>query len=66
MEDLVAYLQAGERKIDRWTARHRVAVVEFEDAAAFFNANTMAELQQLQQQTQTPKPAQASQPPHDR
>ena len=48
MEDLVAYLQAGERKIDRWTARHRVAVVEFEDAAAFFNANTVAELQQLQ------------------
>ena len=48
MEDLVAYLQAGERKIDRWTARHRVAVVEFDDAAAFFNANTVAELQQLQ------------------
>jgi len=48
MEDLVAYLQAGERKIDRWTARHRVAVVPFEDPAAFFNANTVAELQQLQ------------------
>jgi molybdopterin-guanine dinucleotide biosynthesis protein A len=48
MEDLVAYLQAGERKIDRWTGRHRVAVVEFDDAAAFFNANTVAELQQLQ------------------
>ncbi len=48
MEDLVAYLQAGERKIDRWTARHRVAVVPFDDAAAFFNANTVAELQQLQ------------------
>lgn len=48
MEDLVACLQAGERKIDRWTARHRVAVVPFEDTAAFFNANTVAELQQLQ------------------
>jgi molybdopterin-guanine dinucleotide biosynthesis protein A len=48
MEDLVAYLQAGERKIDRWTARHRVAVVPFEDPAAFFNANTVTELQQLQ------------------
>jgi molybdenum cofactor guanylyltransferase len=48
MEDLVSFLQAGERKIDRWTARHRVAVVTFDDPAAFFNANTPAELQQLQ------------------
>ncbi len=48
MESLVAFLHAGERKIDRWTAQHRVAVVAFDDAAAFFNANTMAELQQLQ------------------
>lgn len=48
MESLVAFLHAGERKIDRWTARHRVAVVTFDDAAAFFNANTPAELQQLQ------------------
>jgi len=47
MEDLVAYLQAGERKIDRWTARHRCVVVEFDDGAAFFNANTLAELRQL-------------------
>jgi molybdenum cofactor guanylyltransferase len=48
LESLVAYLHAGERKIDRWTARHRCAEVVFDDAAAFFNANTMAELQQLQ------------------
>lgn len=48
MESLVAFLHAGERKIDRWTAQHRVAVVTFDDAAAFFNANTPAELQQLQ------------------
>ncbi len=61
MEDLVAYLQAGERKIDRWTARHRVAVVEFPDAAAFFNANTMAELQQLQQPPKAPPAGQAGQ-----
>jgi molybdopterin-guanine dinucleotide biosynthesis protein A len=44
----VAYLHAGERKIDRWTARHRVATVVFDDAGAFFNANTAAELQELQ------------------
>ena len=48
LESLVAYLHAGQRKIDRWTAQHRVAEVVFDDAAAFFNANTMAELQLLQ------------------
>lgn len=48
LESLVAYLHAGERKIDRWTARHRVATVVFDDAGAFFNANTAAELQELQ------------------
>ena len=49
MEDLMACLQAGERKIDRWTARHRCVSVEFEDPVAFFNANTLDELRQLQQ-----------------
>jgi molybdenum cofactor guanylyltransferase len=48
LESLVAYLQAGERKIDGWTARHRCAIVRFDEADAFFNANTLAELQQLQ------------------
>jgi molybdenum cofactor guanylyltransferase len=46
---LVKYLQSGQRKIDRWTAMHRCVVVEFDDPEAFFNANTLAELQQLQQ-----------------
>ena len=48
MESLADFLRAGERKIDRWTGRHRCVTVEFEDAAAFFNVNTLAELQQLQ------------------
>jgi molybdopterin-guanine dinucleotide biosynthesis protein A len=48
IEDLVASLNAGERKIDRWTARHRCVQVPFEDAQAFFNANTVQELAQLQ------------------
>jgi molybdenum cofactor guanylyltransferase len=48
MESLVAYLHAGDRKIDRWTAQHRCATVVFEDAAAFANANTLQELAQLQ------------------
>jgi molybdenum cofactor guanylyltransferase len=45
---LVRYLQTGQRKIDRWTALHRCTEVEFDDPEAFFNANTLAELQQLQ------------------
>ncbi len=32
MESLVAFLHAGERKIDRWTAQHTCAVVRFDDA----------------------------------
>jgi molybdenum cofactor guanylyltransferase len=48
LESLIKYLQSGQRKIDRWTALHRVATVLFEDAAAFDNANTIEELQRLQ------------------
>jgi molybdopterin-guanine dinucleotide biosynthesis protein A len=49
LESLVAYLHSGERKIAGWTRSHRCVEVAFDDAAAFFNANTLAELQQLQQ-----------------
>ena len=48
MESLVRFTQTGQRKIDRWTAQHRCVEVPFDDAQAFFNANTLAELQQLQ------------------
>jgi len=48
MESLVAFTQGGQRKIDRWTGQHRCATVVFEDGAAFFNANTLEELQRLQ------------------
>ena len=48
-ESLVAFLHGGERKIDRWFAQHRAIGVRFDDASAFFNANTPAELAQLQQ-----------------
>lgn len=48
MESLVAFLHGGGRKIDRWTAQHRVALVDFDDAAAFYNANTLAELRALE------------------
>ena len=48
LESLVKYLHDGQRKIDRWTALHRVATVVFDDASAFDNANTVEELQRLQ------------------
>jgi molybdopterin-guanine dinucleotide biosynthesis protein A len=47
LESLVAFLHSGERKITAWTAQHRCAVVTFDDADAFFNANTLADLQRL-------------------
>ncbi|HJW11628.1 MAG TPA: molybdenum cofactor guanylyltransferase MobA [Albitalea sp.] len=49
MESLVRFTQSGQRKIDRWTAKHRCVEVLFDDEAAFFNANTADDLRQLQQ-----------------
>ncbi len=48
IESLVRTLDAGQRKIDRWTALHRCVQVHFDDPAAFFNANTPEELARLQ------------------
>jgi molybdopterin-guanine dinucleotide biosynthesis protein A len=48
LESLVRFTASGGRKIDAWTATLRMATVTFEDARAFVNANTLAELQQLQ------------------
>ena len=52
LDSLVRFTQAGGRKIDTWTAQHRCALVAFDRAqdapSAFFNANTLAELQQLE------------------
>ena len=45
---LLEFLHGRQRKIDRWTARHRCVPVEFDDAGAFFNANTAEELRSLQ------------------
>jgi molybdopterin-guanine dinucleotide biosynthesis protein A len=47
LESLVRFTGEGQRKIDRWTAQHRCVEVPFADAAAFFNANTLADLRQL-------------------
>ena len=52
LESLVAFTQAGGRKIDAWTAQHRCAIVPFDQPGdspqAFSNANTLQELQQLE------------------
>jgi molybdopterin-guanine dinucleotide biosynthesis protein A len=48
MESLVRFTTGGHRKIDAWTASLRQVVVEFDDAQAFVNANTLAELRELQ------------------
>jgi molybdopterin-guanine dinucleotide biosynthesis protein A len=46
--DLCAALTAGVRKVDQWTARYRLAVVEFpaQPHDPFFNANTPEDLRE--------------------
>jgi len=52
LNSLVQFTQKGGRKIDAWTGQHRCAIVPFDqpqDAPeAFFNANTLEELQKLE------------------
>lgn len=52
LESLVHFTKNGGRKIDAWTAQHKTVVVPFnqpgDDPHGFFNANTLAELHQLE------------------
>lgn len=52
MESLADFTAQGGRKIDAWTALHKTVLVPFDlpgdEARAFFNANTLAELQSLE------------------
>lgn len=52
LESLVAFTQAGGRKIDRWTEQHHTVLVPFDrpgdDPRAFANTNTLAELHALE------------------
>ena len=48
VESLIRFTGTGQRKIDAWTATLRHVAVEFDDARAFINANTVAELRGLQ------------------
>jgi molybdenum cofactor guanylyltransferase len=52
LESLAEFTRGGGRKIDAWTALHKTVLVPFDlphdDPRAFFNANTLAELQSLE------------------
>lgn len=53
LESLTRFTQSGGRKIDAWTAQHKTVLVPFDapqdDANAFLNANTLAELQAIEE-----------------
>ena len=52
LESLLQFTQGGGRKIDAWTDLHHTVIVPFDlptdDPHAFTNANTLAELRQLE------------------
>jgi molybdenum cofactor guanylyltransferase len=47
-DDLAAFLDAGERKVRAWYARHKAAEVAFGDERAFYNVNSLQELADLE------------------
>lgn len=56
LADLEAYLEQGERKIDRWFRRHRMAIADFNDVPeVFINVNTPDERDALEQRLLTPR-----------
>lgn len=44
------FVASGGRKVRQWAAQHPMALVEFADSAAFYNANTPQELEALARQ----------------
>jgi len=49
MPSLEQFLASGERKIDRWLARHRMALADFSDQPELFvNVNSVDELSALE------------------
>jgi molybdopterin-guanine dinucleotide biosynthesis protein A len=47
-DDLAAFLDAGERKVRAWYARHKTVEVAFADERAFYNINSLQELADLE------------------
>jgi len=55
LADLLAYLEAGGRKIDIWYAQHRLVIADFSERAdAFFNVNTQQQRRMLEQKLTSP------------
>ncbi len=52
---LKKFITSGQRQVQAWTAQHKTTLVPFDlpgdDPQAFFNANTLAELNQLERNT---------------
>jgi len=47
-DDLADFLEAGERKVRAWYARHTTVEVAFTDERAFYNINSLQELADLE------------------
>jgi len=54
LPSLEAFLAAGGRRVDAWHDTQRTVVVDFEDAGAFHNVNTLEDLRDLER-TAMPK-----------
>lgn len=58
LASLQRFTAGGDRKIRAWTMQQRCSIVAFDqpgdDARAFFNTNTLAELQQLEREPSEP------------
>ena len=48
LSSIVAFLDAGERKIDKWFTQHKFTIVDFSDRTeTFLNVNTLFEKEEL-------------------
>ncbi len=51
LPDLLAYLAAGERRLENWQARHRPTIADFSDCPeAFLNLNSLEDIHRLEPQ----------------
>jgi molybdopterin-guanine dinucleotide biosynthesis protein A len=56
-DSMAEFVQGGEGNVGLWASRQRCAQVVFEDPGAFFNANTLADLERLQSEGGSAPPA---------
>jgi len=47
VDDLDAFIRAGERKVRAWYARHKAVEVTFANERAFYNVNDLQQLADL-------------------